>query len=424
MISFKEFLDSYNNNIHYNIEDLNAILVAIGCELNFVEGEKIRNIVSKYFSNFIIINTCSVHEKNINISKQIVERLLEERKDSKIFIVGCAVNYFINIKNNNVFFADNTNKLNEAFYSSISTTIKPSNIAEHYLGKIKIQEGCNSNCSYCIIPKLRGKSHSESYNVIKQDIQDNLNNNVFDLCLVGVNIIQYKEPTQNYGLIDLIRNILTDFPSIRSLNLDSIDPAYLNIFDLIDLIKNEPKLKKELYLATQSGSNKILKMMRRCHTKERLLEIIERANEIEIRHDFIIGFPSETDEDFIDTLQILQSTPQLTYGKENYGVISEFTDHFNDKQDVVSNKIIKERKSILELLKLNNDNFYVKDGTITIKSRIDFLNKLNIIITNDNSRKVLENFIINVSDDKCVYENPLKNVKKDIQNLLMFKEEL
>ena len=347
MTNLEQFLKEYQDNIYYSIDSDNAISIAVGCELNFVEVEKLKGLISKYFSNFVIINTCGVHEKNTNISKQIVEKFIKEKPNSTIFIVGCAADLFTNLKSDHIVIANNKNKFNESFYVSLFGACKQKGLQEHQLGRIKIQTGCNSNCAYCIIPKLRGRSKSETYETISQEVKKNLDAGVVDICLVGVNIVQYKEPQCEYGLLQLVKSLLKDFPNIHSLNLDSIDPAYMEIFDLIDLIKQEPRLKKELYLATQSGSNKIIKAMRRCHTKERIYNIVKQATGIEIRHDFIVGFPGETDEDFEETRQLLR----LTQNKEKYGVISEYTNHYGPQENTVDPSVIKQRKNILEQTK-------------------------------------------------------------------------
>lgn len=369
MKNLELFLNQYKDNIYYNISEPSAISIAVGCELNFVELEKIKNIISKHFSDFAVINTCGVHEKNTNISKQIVERIVNKKTNSTIFIVGCAVKSFEYLKSDNIILVENKDKLNESFYASLPGSISSQEKNENYLGKIKIQTGCNSNCAYCIIPKLRGRSQSEEYNNIKQDIKNNLDHGVVDFCLVGVNIVQYQEPEQKYGLLQLVKNILEDFPTIRSLNLDSIDPAYLEIFDLIDFIKQESRMRKELYLATQSGSDKIIKAMRRCHTRQRILDIINASSGIEIRHDFIVGFPGETDEDFEQTRTLLR----LTQNKEEYGVISEYTNHFDVTENLVPDNIIKERKQKLEDVKHKIINLIKgENGVINLTYNADF----------------------------------------------------
>lgn len=341
MNKLNDFLSKYGNIVYYNLDDISAISIAIGCELNFTEVEKIKSITSKYFSKFIVINTCAVHDKNLTISKEIVNKIIDICDGYKIFVVGCASEYF---DNKDIIVIDNKSKLNEDYYSQLSNESHDTK-SEKHSGKIKIQDGCNSNCAYCIIPKLRGKSVSISYDDIKQDIINNLNSNVYDICLVGVNIAQYKEPNNNYSLLTLVKNILSDFPQLHSLNLDSLDPAYFEIFDLIELIKNEPRIRKELYLATQSGSNRILKEMRRAHTKQQILNIIKKAEGIKIRHDFLVGFGDETEDDFQETLQLLR----LTQDKEEYGVISEYTNHNNTEQ--VDPIITKQRKQKLETTK-------------------------------------------------------------------------
>ena len=401
MTDLELFLNQYKDNIYYSIDD-HTISVAVGCELNFVELEKIKSLVSKYFSNFVIINTCGVHEKNTEISKQIVSKLVKEKPEYTIFIVGCASKLFVNLTSDKIIIANNEEKISESFYASLPNACEQTGIKEHQIGKIKIQTGCNSNCAYCIIPKLRGRSQSEIYESIKQNIQSNLSAGVLDLCLVGVNIVQYKEPTDGYGLVQLVKNIIRDFPNIHSLNLDSIDPAYLEIFDLIDFIKQESRMRKELYLATQSGSDKIIKAMRRCHTRQRILDIINASSGIEIRHDFIVGFPGETDEDFEQTRTLLR----LTQNKEKYGVISEYTNHFGEQENPVPVNIIKQRKDILESQKekiielINSDS-----GIIELTCDSDFA-KIKRYMDQDKIKSVTIK-----SDLGANYENIINGLK-------------
>lgn len=321
-----KFLKEFGKEIYWSCEN-DCFAIALGCELNFLEVEKIKHLVSKYYAKFNIVNTCAVHSKNLRDSIDIVEEVLEAYPTRPLFIVGCASETFrdYELQHSNVFVVNNVNKMSEKFYQ-VTAYAHPQLTPQKEIltGRIKIQDGCNCNCSYCIIPQLRGKSVSVPYSKILEDAKRSLDSGRKDLTLVGVNITQYSEPDTHDNLVMMVERLLGDLCNYQfTLGLDSVDPAWLGMHDLITLIKYNPKMKKELYLATQSGSDKILKAMRRAHTKQRVLNIINEAKGIRIRHDFIVGFPGETEEDFQETVDMMRRT-QDWY---NYGVISEFTAH-------------------------------------------------------------------------------------------------
>lgn len=343
MTNFETFLISCKKLLHYDFEDEHARIISVACELNYLEAEKLKALISKYFNDFIIINTCGAHKETIDLSKILVDKTLKEFPNSFVFIEGCLSQQFTHLVSDRVIVIDNKNKFNESFYSSLTNSKRFVPKKEKYTGIIKIQEGCNSNCAYCVIPKYRGKSRSETYESIKNEIQNNINNDVKRINLVGTNLTQYREPTQGFGFVQLIKRIINDFPVIK-LNFDSIDPAYIDIFELIDFIKTEPRMEKNLYLATQSGSNKILKSMRRCHTRERLLEIVERAKGLSIEHDIIVGYNGETEEDFKETLNLVR----LTQNGEDSSAIAAYTNHFEKTDDELPEDIKKQRKKICE----------------------------------------------------------------------------
>ena len=355
MTNFETFLINCKKLLHYDFEDEHARIISVSCELNYLEAEKLKVLISKYFNDFIIINTCGAHKETIGLSKILVDKTLKEFPNFFIFIEGCISQQFTHLASDRVIVIDNKNKFNENFYLSLTNSRHLVPKKEKYTGIIKIQEGCNSNCAYCIIPKYRGKSKSETYESIKNEIQNNIDNDVKKINLVGTNLAQYKEPVHGFGFVQLIKRIIKDFPIVR-LNFDSIDPAYVDIFELIDFMKSEPRMEKNLYLATQSGSNKILKSMRRCHTKERLLEIIERAKGLNIEHDIIVGYNGENEEDFNETFNIVR----LTQNGEDSSAISTYTNHFKKTDEDLPEELKKYRKKICEdcqekIMKLIND---------------------------------------------------------------------
>ena len=150
-----------------------------------------------------------------------------------------------------------------------------------------------------------------------------MNKNIRNITLTGLNICQYEDPEDHSGLVDLLKYIVKSNLNINKLSLFSIDPAYSDIFKLMDFIEEEPLMSKELYLATQSGSDAVLKKMNRRHNRLRLIAIIDHAEKIKIRHDFIVGHPGETDEDFQQSMEILR----LSQENSVVGGIAEFYAH-------------------------------------------------------------------------------------------------
>lgn len=170
---------------------------------------------------------------------------------------------------------------------------------------IRIQDGCNFNCSYCIIHKIRGTSHSRPAQDILIDIKEKEKLGYQEIVLTGINICQYNHNKLN--LAKLLKKILdeTQIPRIR---LGSIDPRLVTD-EFIELFKNK-KLLPHLHLSLQSGSDKILKLMNRSYTAQDYLGIVERARKIDplfsFTTDIIVGFPGETDNDIDATIDLIK----------------------------------------------------------------------------------------------------------------------
>ena len=293
--------------------------ITFGCRLNAVESEKIANMLHQIVPTAILVNTCAVTGEAERQSAQYVRRVARENPNIPLFITGCAATHnvapFATIPNVRVI--PNTDKLNSDAYaravddfdfSSINDKPNISN-PDTQMSKqfIQIQNGCNHDCTYCITRLLRGPAVSFEYSDILADVHEAVKNGYNEIVLTGVDSASYHKiyGGKPFLISDLCRKLLDDVPEIKRLRLSSMDPASPETFKIIDLIHENPRMMPHLHLSMQSGSDTILKSMRRRHTSNMVRDIVARANGISFSWDIICGFPGETDELFTETLNLV-----------------------------------------------------------------------------------------------------------------------
>jgi threonylcarbamoyladenosine tRNA methylthiotransferase MtaB len=175
---------------------------------------------------------------------------------------------------------------------------------------LKIQDGCDYNCTFCTIPQARGESRSLSIDKIASQFQNLIFQNFKEIVLTGVNIGDYGSKIDT-NLYKLIKKLLTVDGDYR-IRLSSIEPNLLTN-EIVELVQSEDKLCKHLHIPLQSGSNSLLKQMRRRYLSELYLKRIEKVkssiSNCGIGVDVIVGFPNESDEDFERTYNFLKELP-------------------------------------------------------------------------------------------------------------------
>ncbi len=173
---------------------------------------------------------------------------------------------------------------------------------------ITIMEGCNNFCSYCIVPYTRGREQSRPLSAVLVEAQQLAQQGVREIILLGQNVNSYRDPTSGAGLADLIGQI-AQLPEITRIRFVTSHPAKFDP-ELIQLYAEQPKLVSHLHLPVQSGSNRILRLMRRHYSREQYLALIAQLRAarpaIAISTDIIVGFPGESEADFIETLDLVQ----------------------------------------------------------------------------------------------------------------------
>ncbi len=236
------------------------------------------------------INTCAVTARAGSASRKLYRKAKKNAKEVRT--LGCQAKLFPEEFEKETFIDEYA--LSDKEYTPISSRVRP------YL---PIQFGCDNFCAYCIVPYARGKNYSLPENVIIKNLEKLMENDYKEVVLTGIHIGNYRY--KNSGLKELIEKLLRFDIRIRltSLMPDSLDNEFIKLFE------NE-NLMPHVHISQQSGSDKILKRMRREYTRDITLIASEKLRkirkDIRIAGDFIVGFPGETEKDFKDTEDLIK----------------------------------------------------------------------------------------------------------------------
>ena len=318
-------------------------LHTLGCKLNFSEttaiGRMLENdgFVKKDFdevADVYVINTCSVTENADKECRQLVRRIQRKAPEAMVVITGC----YAQLKPEEIAAIPGVNLvLGAAEKFNISSHLKEItkndaakicscdiedvNIftASHSMHErtrvfLKVQDGCDYNCSFCTIPLARGKSRSDSIENVLKEVKLIADNGAKEIVLTGINLGDFgkgftggKKHEENF--FDLVKE-LDGVEHIERFRISSIEPNLLSN-ELIEFVSNSKKIMPHFHIPLQSGSNKTLANMRRRYQKELYAEKVSLIKMLMphccIGADVIVGFPGETDEDFKETADFLQS---------------------------------------------------------------------------------------------------------------------
>lgn len=347
-------------------------IVTYGCQMNVHESEKIAGILedmgyevcqTREDADIIVFNTCAIREGaedrvfgNVgNLKKQ-----KRKNKDLIIVVCGCMTqkNQTAQKLLNTFPFVDivigtfNLPKLKfyieavkkgrqlEIFEEGDIDESLPYKRTSGENAWVNIMQGCNNFCTYCIVPYVRGREKSRKAENILKEIEETIaTGNYKKITLLGQNVNSYgKDIEGGLSFAQLLREICKikgDF----TLSFMTSHPKDLTD-DVIDAIASEDKIEKYIHLPAQSGNNRILKMMNRSYTREKYLEIIDKIHSkipnCRITSDFIVGFPSETEEEFEDTMSLVEkvrydSIFAFMYSPREGTVASKMEDQIDQK---------------------------------------------------------------------------------------------
>lgn len=311
---------------------MKAVVFTLGCKVNDVESgslirglEEIGYTVSRFLeedADLYIINTCAVTAEAERKSRQTVGKAVKAGKNAKIIVCGCAsqrdsAQFFE--KNENVVFvsgAQGKNKILELVRDGIPQ--ERQGVAVEDLGReyeemlapeclksrsfVKIQDGCNRFCSYCIIPYLRGRSRSRKLDSVVNEV---LSSTSAETVLTGIDVSDYRDENGN-TFVELLK-ALKDVPT--RIRLGSLEVSLITD-EFLAAAKSLKNFAPHFHLSLQSGSNAVLKSMNRHYTREEYLaacrKIYATFPNASITTDIIVGFPTETEEDFLQSVSIVE----------------------------------------------------------------------------------------------------------------------
>ncbi len=304
-----------------------------GCKVNSYESNYLKEILSKKYeyiddykeANIIIVNTCTVTNTADNKCRKYIRRVRRDNPSSILIVTGCAVqnskeeyetlDIDLLIGNNNKtkipLYLEEYLKNKERVVLVNNTRDLPFEDMEiqtfdHTRAFIKIQDGCDNFCSYCIIPFTRGKSRSKAFNEIIEEAKELVQNNHLEIVLTGIHTGSYNY--EGKTLVDVIK-ALSKIEGIQRIRLSSVEVTELND-EFMNMLKNTPKFCNHLHIPLQAGSDNVLKKMNRKYDlafyENKIKEIRSIRPNISITTDVIVGFPEESDEDFLNTYEFCE----------------------------------------------------------------------------------------------------------------------
>lgn len=317
-------------------------LHTLGCKLNFSETTSIGRLLEndgfekKDFdevADVYVINTCSVTDNADKECRQLVRRIQRKAPEAMVVITGCyaqlkpkeiaaipGVNLVLGAAEKFNIAAhlkelskNDAGKICSCDIEDVNTFTASHSLKERTRIFLKVQDGCDYNCSFCTIPLARGKSRSESIENVLKNVEEIASGGAKEIVLTGINLGDFgkgfiggKKNEENFA--DLVMQ-LDALPHIDRFRISSIEPNLLGN-ELIEFISNSKKFMPHFHIPLQSGSNKILAAMRRRYKRELYAEKVGLIKAMMphacIGADVIVGFPGETDEDFAETALFLQ----------------------------------------------------------------------------------------------------------------------
>lgn len=298
-------------------------LATLGCRTNQYETQGYRDQLLQLGyeeakegeeADLCIVNTCTVTESADRSSRHQIRQLIRQNKGAKVVVTGCMAERRPDlIQQIGGVSTVVPNKKKEQLVASLfpdeevpEFSIK--HFEAHTRAFVKVQDGCNSFCTYCIIPYVRGRSRSRTIDEVVKEVEGLVAADYKDIVITGINVGDFQDGDK--GLADLIKAV-DRVDGIKRLRLSSIDPDEVDE-DLMDAILNGKNTCHSLHIVLQSGSNVVLKRMNRKYTRQIFLDTIEKLRraspDFTFTTDVIVGFPGETEADFEETLEVMRET--------------------------------------------------------------------------------------------------------------------
>lgn len=322
-----------------NILTKSVAFHTLGCKVNHYETEAIWQLFKDegyerkdfdHQADVYVINTCTVTNTGDKKSRQIIRRAIRHNPDAVICVTGCYAQTspaeIMGIPGVDIVVGtqDRSKMLDyiEQFHEKRQPINAVRNIMKNRVyeeldvpyftdrtrASLKIQEGCNNFCTFCIIPWARGLLRSRDPQEVIRQAQQLVDAGYLEIVLTGIHTGGYGQDLKDYNLAQLLRDLESQVKGLRRLRISSIEASQLTD-EVLDVLKNSNVIVNHLHIPIQAGSDTVLKRMRRKYTMdffgERLDKLTEVLPDLAITSDVIVGFPGETEEEFMETYDFI-----------------------------------------------------------------------------------------------------------------------
>ena len=404
-------------------------ICSLGCKVNIYESEVVINLLKDHgyqivdfdsVADIYIINTCSVTNESDKKSRKMINRAKRKNKDAIVIVMGCYSQVNANSIDADIVLGNKdksriieiiedyqkNKEKQKIIYDLTKVEFEKMEITKfenHTRAFVKIEDGCNAFCSYCIIPYVRGRVRSKAKEDVISEVKTLVEDGYKEIVLTGIHTGKYGIDIGS-SLEELLYD-LVEIPGIYRIRLSSIEINEITP-RIIELLKNNKVMAKHLHIPIQSGSNKILKLMNRRYNKEEFLNMVSNLKEIEdisLTTDLIVGFPKEEENDFSETLNTLKEI----------GFTKIHTFPYSKRQGTpaasMDGQVLPEikKKRVHEIISLSNEyenNFY--------QSKIDNVYD-GVVEVHNNGETIVHtsNFIPVIIKDEILNNNEIVNVK-------------
>lgn len=312
----------------------------LGCKVNHYETEAIWQLFKEngydrtefdHRADVYVINTCTVTNTGDKKSRQVIRRAVRQNPDAVICVTGCYAQTspaeVMNIPGVDIVVGTQDRHKMLGYIEQFKEEREPINGVHNIMkarvyeemdvpyftdrtrASLKIQEGCNNFCTFCIIPWARGLMRSRDPKEVTQQARQLVDAGYKEIVLTGIHTGGYGEDLKNYNLAMLLRDMEKDVPGLKRLRISSIEASQITD-EVIEALRDSNVVVRHLHIPLQSGSNTVLKRMRRKYTMEFFKERLDRLKEVfpslAITSDVIVGFPGETEEEFMETYNFIK----------------------------------------------------------------------------------------------------------------------
>ena len=416
----------------------------LGCKVNQYETEAMLELFEKEgyekaetedYADVYVINTCTVTHMSDRKSRQYIRRMKKKNPDAIIAVVGCysqvSPEEILSIDEVNLVMGTNDRKKIVEEVKKIDASRKVSTVDDIMKVKafeeieinktngktrafLKIQDGCDRYCSYCIIPYARGRVRSRDLESIVKEVENLASNGYKEVVLTGIHVASYGKDIKetDIKLLDVIKQI-NDIEGIERIRLSSVEPI-LFTDEFVEAVSAMDKVCPHYHLSLQSGCDETLKRMKRRYTTEEYKAIVDRLRaaipNVSITTDVIVGFPGETNEEFDKTYEFLKDI-ELTHMH-----VFKYSPRKGTPAATMENQVDPSTKHDRseKLLQLNEENFN-KFGQKMLDKEFNVLFEQKV---GDNKYEGLtENYVkVIVESDNDISEQILKVKIKDVKN--------